>query len=256
MPTFLFEDIIFGPIQSRRLGVSLGVNLLPTDAKICNYNCVYCECGFNTKLKEENFAKKEDVEKHLKDTLLKHSLEGKKLDVITFAGNGEPTLHPKFDEIIDSTIELRDLYYPDAKISVLSNALLIKRGKIYDSLLKVDNNILKLDSAITSTIRKVNQPSQKFEASDLIENLREFKGNLIIQTLFLKGEYKGEKFDNTTEEEIDAWIKAVDKIKPKSVMLYSLDRDTPVSGLIKIDKEKLNNIAQRVEVLGIKADAY
>lgn len=256
MPTFLFEDIIFGPIQSRRLGVSLGINLLPTDAKICNYNCVYCECGFNTSIQEENFPTKEQVKQHLTRVLKSYKQQEKKIDVITFAGNGEPSLHPKFHEIIDFTIALRDEYYPEAKISVLSNALLSTKAKVQEALLKIDNNILKLDSAVTETIAKINQPVQGLDAQNLIDKLASFNGNLIVQTLFFRGTHKGETMDNTTEEEISAWLAALKKIRPKSVMIYSLDRDTPVKGLEKASKEELDRIAARVRELGIEADAY
>ena len=256
MATFLFDNIIFGPVKSRRLGNSLGINLLPTDAKICNFNCIYCECGFNTFKKEKSFPTIKEFSKHLEIALKKYSIEGKKINTITFAGNGEPTLHPNFSEIIDCTIKLRNLYCRKAKIAVLSNSILINKQKIYNALLKIDYNILKLDSAITSTINQINRPIIKIDADKLIENLKKFNGKLIIQTLFLKGEYNSKKIDNTLNEEIEKWLIALKKIKPKSVMIYSIERDTPVKGLVKMPKEKLDEIAEMVKKIGITTNVY
>ena len=203
----LFNKIIFGPVKSRRLGTSLGVNLLPDDCKLCNFNCIYCECGFN-------FTKPDS---HL----------------------------PQRDE-------LRNSICPTTKVSVLSNATLINKPKIFDALQKIDNNILKLDSGIEDTINLINQPVTKFSLEKTIENLRQFKGELTVQTLFFRGKYKGVEIDNTSDKEVAAWIEAIKKIKPKSVMIYTLDRPTPVKELYKADEQRLKEIATLVENLGIK----
>jgi wyosine [tRNA(Phe)-imidazoG37] synthetase (radical SAM superfamily) len=174
-------------------------------------------------------------------------------DVITFAGNGEPTLHPSFPEIVDDTIELRDKYFPDTKIAVLSNSTTITVPRIREALLKVDQNILKLDSGFDLTVRVHNQPRVNFKVAELIGNLKQLKGSLIIQTLFLRGEYNGRVIDNTTPEELEAWLKAVALIKPSEVMIYTISRDTPEGGrLAKVPVSELKRIAAMVNGLGIK----
>ncbi len=248
----LFEGIVFGPIRSRRLGVSLGVNLLPANSKICSFNCLYCECGFNF----SSLGKYPDFEQvvaALEARLQTMAQAGDELNTITFAGNGEPTLHPDFERIVDATIALRNRYFPQAKISVLSNATRIANDSVFRALNKVDNNILKLDSAIDDTLRVINQPLDKnFSVKTLTENLMRFNGNLIIQTLFLSGEFCGKTFDNTTETEIEAWLGVLQKVRPKQVMVYSLDRATPAEHLVRAPKERLQAIAARVEALGIE----
>lgn len=251
----LFHQIIFGPINSRRLGISLGINLLPTDAKICSYNCIYCECGFNTTMREAPIASREQVAILLEAKLKEMKSESKPLDVITFAGNGEPTLHADFDKIIDDTIALRDKYYPKAKISVLSNSTCIDRPKIFNALLRVDNNILKFDSAIDRTFQLINQPVGKeknLTVEQLVEHLKKFDGKLIIQTMFIRGEFGGEKFDNTTDEEVSAWVDALTQIKPKQVMIYTIDRATPIESIERISSDELNAIAEKVREKGFE----
>ncbi len=248
----LFEGIVFGPIRSRRLGVSLGVNLLPANSKICSFNCLYCECGFNFS-SSEKYPDFEQVVAALEARLQTMAQAGEELNTITFAGNGEPTLHPDFEHIVDATIALRNRYFPQAKISVLSNATRISNDSVFRALNKVDNNILKLDSAIDATLRAVNQPLDRdLSVATLTENLMRFNGNLIIQTLFLSGEFQGRLFDNTTENEIVAWLQVLQRVRPKQVMVYSLDRKTPAEHLVRASKECLHAIAARVEALGIE----
>lgn len=249
----LFDQVIFGPIHSRRLGLSLGVNLLPVDAKICSFNCIYCECGFNTTMQEFPFPTRVQVKEILTTKLQQMTAVGEIPDVITFAGNGEPTLHPDFEGIIDDTLELRNQFCPSAKVSVLSNSTRIHKPHIFSALKKVDNNILKFDSAIDRTMKLIDQPVGKhINVSWLTEQLQRFEGNLIIQTMFLRGEYQGEKIDNTTDKEVDAWIRALEIIKPKQVMMYSLDRDTPVQNLQKVNVDELNSIAEKVRAKGFE----
>ncbi len=248
----LFNSIIFGPIKSRRLGISLGVNLLPADAKTCSFNCIYCECGYNFAKKGAKIPTREEVQMEMQKTLSQMNKRGEHLDVITFAGNGEPTLHKDFEHIIDDTIALRNEYFPNTKVSVLSNSTEISRPDVFRALNKVDNNILKLDSAIQSTIEALDLPiSITFSAEKVIENLKKFKGNLIIQTMFLRGEHNGKIIDNTTENEVSAWLEAIAEIKPKQVMIYTIDRETPSKKLQKIPFETLNAIAEKVKKLGI-----
>lgn len=249
--TFLFDDIIFGPVKSRRLGVSLGVNLLPIENKLCNFECIYCECGWSERGSRGEFNRREDVQRLLEQKLKQMSAEDKCPDVITFAGNGEPTMHPEFEQIIEQTIELRDSYCPEAKVSVLSNATMIGRESVYRALLRVDNNILKLDSAFDQTVQLINKPSPGYSVAKTVEGMKRFEGRVIIQTMFLRGSYSGEVVDNTTEEEVSAWLKLVEEIAPRQVMIYSLDRATPANGLKKVSLEELQEIAKRVEALGI-----
>ncbi|MEI8085141.1 MAG: radical SAM protein [Paludibacter sp.] len=248
---FLFDQLIFGPIRSRRLGLSLGINLLPTDAKICSFDCLYCECGFNTTMQESPIPSREDVNKALKTKLQEMLSDNETPDVITFAGNGEPTLHADFEGIIDDTIALRNEFCPTAKVSVLSNSTRVHKPHIFSALNKVDNNILKFDTAIDRTLQLMDRPTGKhINVAWVIENLKKFEGRLIIQTMFLRGEYKGEKFDNTTDEEVEAWIKALTEIRPQQVMIYTIDRETPAQNLEKITQEELNIIAEKARVKG------
>ena len=249
----LFNETIFGPIHSRRLGASLGVNLLPVNAKICSFDCIYCECGFNFTHEGAHIPTRSEVALLLEEKLKSLLEKGDPLDVITFAGNGEPTLHRDFNAIIDDTILLRDTYFPAAKVSVLSNATRIHKPKVREALLKVDNNILKLDSAIAATAKLINQPNNPtFSIDETIAQLEAFNGKLIIQTLFFTGDYKGQHIDNTTEIEVAAWLEALKRIRPQQVMIYSLDRATPAQNLQKADSETLSAIAKRVEALGIE----
>ena len=250
--TALYNNIIFGPVRSRRLGISLGVNLLPIESKLCSFDCIYCECGWNDDHPgKRRFNAREDVRNMLDETLGKMVKEGTPPDVITFAGNGEPTMHPDFEAIIEDTISLRDKHCPAAKVSVLSNATQIHREDVRRALKRVDNNILKLDSAFDATVQLMNKPQGNYTVARTVELLKMFEGNFILQTMFLRGEYLGKAVDNTTEEEVAAWLKIVEKLKPKQVMVYSLDRDTPCQTITKVEKDELSVIGKRVEALGI-----
>jgi len=256
MATFLFDKIVFGPVKSRRLGVSLGINLLPTNRKVCNFNCIYCECGWTSdkiNLEKEPLPTRQEVYDALEKKLSSMKLNNQAPDVITFAGNGEPTLHPEFPDIIDDTIRLRNNYFPDARIAVLSNSTSVTKPRVRKALLKIDSNILKLDSAFDLTVKIHNQPRVNVRTEELIKNLEGLKGGLIIQTLFLRGTFQGRVIDNTTPEEISAWLKAIDKIRPAEVMIYTISRDTPDGGdLRKVPLSELKRIASLVKELGIK----
>lgn len=252
MATILFDQIIFGPIHSRRLGISLGVNLLPADGKVCSFDCIYCECGLNKDGRTRSrMPQRAEVKEALEAKLLSMRAEGIKPDVITFAGNGEPTMHPDFGVIIDDTIEVRNRLCPEAKIAVLSNSTMLHKPAVFDALNKVEDNILKLDSVFDRRIQQLNVPnSPSFTFDHLLKQLIRFEGNLIIQTMFLRGECNGESVDNTTEEEISGWLEALQKINPKQVMIYTIDRETPVNSLRKVSKEDLEAIADRARQLG------
>ncbi len=252
--TSLFDKIIFGPVHSRRLGLSLGVNLLPTTSKLCNFDCIYCECGWNEEHRgAARFNDPAEVLASLEAKLREMAVEGTLPDVITFAGNGEPTMHPDFEQIISSTIALRDALAPAAKVSVLSNATLIGRESVRRALLRVDNNILKLDSAFTSVAKAINHPQQSdYSIERVVENMLLFEGQLTVQSMFLRGECQGEKIDNTTSEAVDAWLKLIELIAPRAVMVYSIDRDTPCQTLQRVERDELSAIADRVRELGIE----
>lgn len=257
MSTFLFDSTIFGPVISRRLGVSLGINLLPNNSKLCTFDCVYCECGWNPDPRhvKANLPGREDVKKELESKLVEMRSNKRLPDVITFAGNGEPTLHPQFGQIINDTLALRDAYAPQSRVAVLSNSTMLFKPQVVDALKKVDDNILKLDSAIPETIAKMNMPVGKFDLNRLLEQLKQFEGKLIIQTIFLKGEHKNETFDNTTDIEVQAWMKLIQEIAPQKVLIYSIARDTPIHSLEKISIDELNHIANNLhKSTGIKVE--
>lgn len=251
--TALYTDIIYGPVHSRRLGLSLGVNLLPLHSKICSFDCVYCECGWNGDHRgDHRFNSRENVREALAFQLRRMADEGALPDVITFAGNGEPTMHPDFEGIIGDTIALRDELSPATKVSVLSNATQLGRADVRRALARVDNNILKLDSAFDETVRIMNNPCGHYSVSEVVENMKSFGGELIVQTMFLRGEYDGCRIDNTTDSEVEAWLALVREIAPKQVMVYSIARDTPCRTLEKVSHEELIAIAAKVEALGIR----
>jgi wyosine [tRNA(Phe)-imidazoG37] synthetase (radical SAM superfamily) len=256
MSTIIYPSPIFGPVHSRRLGISLGINLLPADGKVCSFDCIYCECGFNEDHRPTlPMPTREEVAKKLEEKLKEMKAEGQLPDVLTFAGNGEPTCHPHFAEIIDDTIRLRNQYCPEAKVSVLSNSTMIHRQQVHDALMKVDNNILKLDTVDPIYINKVDHPNGTYDVNLIIERLKAFKGHVIIQTMFMRGECKGESVDNTGEEYVAPWFEAVKDIKPQQVMIYTIDRETPTQGLLKATHEQLDAIRDRVIAAGIPCSA-
>ena len=241
----LFDSIIYGPIHSRRLGMSLGVNLMPTNHKLCSFDCVYCEIGWNTPISHPQLPSREEVAKALEKAL--QQLE-QQPDVITFSGNGEPTLHPEFEAIITDTCALRDAYCPKAKVSVLSNSTQVVREDVFCALQQCDNRILKLDSGITRTMRLIDRPvNENLTVETIIERLQRFEGDFTLQTCFLRGivpDGDGQTpIDNTTDEELAAWYKAVDLLRPKQIMIYVIDRKTPCETLEKIAREKMEAIA-------------
>lgn len=251
MDTFLFDSIIIGPIHSRRLGTSLGVNLLAPNSKLCNFNCIYCECGWNGAHGNGGFNPYERVVTALEERLQEMAASGKLPDVITFAGNGEPTMHPDFDRIIDATIALRDHYAPGTQIAVLSNATMIDREAVRQALLRVDRNILKLDSGLDETVQHINQPQRPRSVAQTIELMQEFQGCLVVQTMLLRGDYGGHHIDNTTPTEVAAYLEAIRQIHPSEVMLYTIDRNTPADNLQKVPYEEMEAVAEQIRELGL-----
>jgi len=256
MSTIIYPSPIFGPVHSRRLGVSLGINLLPADGKACTFDCIYCECGFNKDHRPTlPLPTRQEVAAHLEQRLGQMQQEGLLPDVLTFAGNGEPTSHPHFAEIIGDTLKLRDRYCPKAKVSVLSNSTMLHRQQVHEALLLVDNNILKLDTIDPLYINKVDRPNSTYDVQQIIEHMKAFHGHVIIQTMFMSGTFNGESVDNTGEEYVGPWLDAVKDIRPQQVMVYTIDRETPAKGLEKASREQLDAIRDRVIAAGIPCTA-
>jgi wyosine [tRNA(Phe)-imidazoG37] synthetase (radical SAM superfamily) len=255
--SFLFDEIIFGPVKSRRLGVSLGINVLPRHKKWCSFNCIYCECGWTTAVTGDlnEFHSREDIckalEHHLKELVIKKA----PLDAITFAGNGEPTLHPEFPGVIDDTIKLRDTYFPKADVVVLSNSTTLNNNGIFEALLKV-RNIMKLDAGTEKMYNLINHPLVNVSLEEIVSGLIRFNGKLTIQTLFLKAMHNGQLIDNTTDEEVGSWINLLKRIKPQQIMIYPIDRPTPDSDIEKISPEVLEKIGARVKEAGFQVNIY
>ncbi len=252
MSTIIYPSPIFGPVHSRRLGVSLGINLLPADGKVCTFDCIYCECGFNADRRPTlPLPTREQVAAALEARLKDMLQNGPSPDVLTFAGNGEPTIHPQFAEIIDDTLQLRDRYFPKARVSVLSNATQILRPEVHSALMRIDNNIQKLDTVSRAYINKVDRPTGHYDLENIIEGLKAFQGHVVIQTMFMKGP----GVDNTGEEFVSPWLQTVEYIRPRQVMIYTIDRETPDKTLQKATHEQLDSIRDRVVAAGIDCQA-
>ncbi len=259
MAGILFNDIIFGPIRSRRLGNSLGINLLPKNNKVCTFNCVYCECGWGDKsnIQTVNFHPASIIIPVISETMKRMAEQKNTIDSITFSGNGEPTMHPEFETITDAIIELRNRYYPDTIISCLSNSTQLHRSDVVAALKKIENPLMKLDTGIQETFLLINKPYLDLNINTVCKQLLQFSGKLTIQTMFLRGELEeGDYIDNTTEIEVNAWIERLNYIRPHTVMIYPIDRETPASNLQKIDIKTLESIAAKVRKTGIKTLTY
>jgi wyosine [tRNA(Phe)-imidazoG37] synthetase (radical SAM superfamily) len=258
MSGFLFNDVIFGPVRSRRLGLSLGINLLPLHSKYCTFNCIYCECGWTPPNQSAHpvFPSRAEVSGFLEQRLQELADEDYLPDALTYAGNGEPTVHPEFAEIVQDTLDLRDKYSPGSKVTVLSNSSMIGVPAVFTALMKLDQNILKLDAGDERMFNLINNPVEPVQFDGLIENLKKFNGDLMIQSMFLRGSFKGQTVDNTTGAEVDAWIGHLQKINPKMVMIYPIARATPVHNLEKITPAELEKIASKASRKGINVQVY
>ena len=258
MSGILFDEIVFGPVKSRRFGVSLGINLLPLQGKLCSFNCVYCECGLNEDRKNEKskLFTAAEITSSLQSRFEALKAGGLNPDNITFAGNGEPTLHPEFETIIDEAIRLRDAFFPKAMITVLSNATRLDRENVKRALLRIDNNVLKLDAGTDDTFQAINRPTHPVSLEKIVSQLKAFGGNLTIQTMLVRGEVDGKQVDNTTEEELLLYLGYLKEINPKLVMLYPIDRQTPYKTLVKVPEAEFRVLASRIEKMGIKAEVF
>ncbi len=257
MSTVIYSSPVFGPIHSRRLGISLGINLLPGDGKFCTFDCIYCECGYNKDHRaKQSLPSREQVAIALENKLKQMKDEGIVPDVLTFAGNGEPTSHPSFPEIMEDTLALRDKYFPKAKISVLSNSTFIHKQAVFEALKKIDNNILKLDTIDPKYIERVDRPTGHYDVNEIIKHMKRFNGQLIIQTMFMKGKTEnGEDVDNTSDEYVIPWLEKVKEIAPKYVMVYTIDRETPDNLLQKATPAELDRIVKMLKESGVEASA-
>lgn len=244
-----FDDIVFGPISSRRLGTSLGINVLPSKGKLCNFDCIYCECGWNKDGRgDKRFPTYPEVEAAMTERIETLAAEGVKVDSITFSGNGEPTMNPDFAEIIDLTLRLRDRYYPEAKVSVLSNATLTGREDVFQALKRIDNPIMKIDAFSDALVQKMNKPVGAYHIEEVVRNLERFEGNFILQTMFLKSE----DFDATTPEALNGWMNIVRKLRPREIMVYTIDRQTPDKSLKKYTVEEMTDFVRPLLDEGFK----
>ena len=257
MSTVIYPSPIFGPIKSRRLGVSLGINLLPGDGKVCTFDCIYCECGLNAQHRPQSkLPTRQQVTEALEQKLRQMQSEGIAPDVLTFAGNGEPTAHPHFAQIIDDTLALRDRYFPKAKVSVLTNGTRIGCDDVFEALKRVDNNIVKLDTVDMDYITRVDRPVGRYDLEEIVARMKDFEGRCVVQTLFMCGtDDDGVSVDNTTPEYVNPWLEAVTHIAPREVMIYTIDRETPIQGLQKASPATLDKIVEQLEERGIKASA-
>jgi len=255
---FLWDKIAFGPIQSRRLGNSLGINVSPTTKKICSFDCIYCECGWTLEknIDPKDFYSAEEITEAIEKKLQECSANNTPVDSITFSGNGEPTLHPNFCQIIENLIVLRNKYYPKTAITCLSNATQLANKYVFSVLQKIENPVLKLDAVDESLFQLINKPTIDISVNEIIKQLQKMKGNFILQSLFLKGIFEKQAFNNADEPHLSLWIEVVKKLKPKQVMLYSLDRSTPAQGLEKISVEELQKIAIQLQKIEIQAKVY
>lgn len=255
--SFLFDSVVFGPVKSRRLGVSLGMNIVPAHIKFCSFNCIYCECGWTqaSDVESGDFFTPGLIREALENRLISLSQEGITPDAITFAGNGEPTIHPQFDIIVDDTIALRNKYFPKARVVVLSNSTMTGEPKILNALLKT-HNIMKLDAGTEETFRLINLPRTEITLAQIVENLKKFNGDLIIQTMFVRGVAGDKIIDNTKPLELNNLLKYITQINPREVMIYSLDRLPPMAQLEKISKEELEIIAEKIRQLNYPCTVY
>lgn len=254
----LWDNIAFGPVKSRRLGSSLGINVSPTTVKICSFNCIYCECGWTLEksIDPKFFFSAEEIIAAIDKKLSQCKETCTPIDSITFSGNGEPTLHPQFYQIIDALIVLRDKYYPKTVITCLSNATQLANKKVLAALKKIENPILKLDAVTEPLFQLIDKPTIPISVEEIIGHLQQMNGDFILQTLFFKGEVDGQCFNNAAEPHLSLWLNVVKQLHPKKIMLYSLDRSTPAQQLEKIPVEELEEIAQQLQKFKILAEAY
>lgn len=260
MPGVLYDSIVYGPVNSRRFGVSLGINVLPEDTKICSFDCIYCEVGWNSAYANGHnnslFHSREEIYHSLKERLIDLKERHLVPESITFSGNGEPTMHPEFPSIVQDVRNLRDIHVPGTQVTVLSNSTTLNDPAVFNTLMEIENNVMKLDAGSDYLFRIINQPVGKLSLDEIVHKLKRFNGKLFIQSMFLRGEHRGQKVDNTSKEEVQKWLKHIREINPKGVMLYSIDRATPNHTIEKVSYTELESIAAQVRDMGIDATSF
>lgn len=251
MSTFLFDNIVFGPVISRRLGRSLGINILPIESKLCNYNCIYCECGFSKIYDFKSVPDINLISSAIENRFRELSVNKNTVDAITFAGNGEPTIHPEFAQIVDETIRLRDKYLSGTDIIVLTNATRLENIDVTKALNKIEKAILKIDTLIQDDFELINCPQENIIINQLPKKIKTHINNIYIQTMFFKANFQGKNFDNTSQVSLSLYYQALSYLSPLQVMIYSIARNTPVNGLVKVDKNELETIGKHISNMGI-----
>ncbi|MGN0055719.1 MAG: radical SAM protein [Atopobiaceae bacterium] len=256
MATFLNPAYVYGPVHSRRLGVSLGINMNPAEGKHCTFDCVYCELGTNEQRRTSvGFPAAADIVEAVRQKLEQLAGQGVVPDVLTMAGNGEPTANPEFPQVVDGILALRDRLCPNAKVAVLSNSTFAHVPAVHDALMRVDDNILKLDTVDPEFIARVDRPVGAYDVKKVVDTLASFGGHVIVQTIFLRGEVDGRSVDNTSDAYVEPWLGALRRIGPQAVTVYTIARDTPYPGLRKATHQQIDDICQRVRQLGIRCTA-
>lgn len=237
----LREETVFGPIYSRRLGTSLGINLLPEKGKICNFDCIYCECGWNRDGRNDTtLPSAEKVRHDLSNKLQDLYADGVKVDSITFSGDGEPTLNPEFPQIIDDTLALRDRYASNAKVSVLSNATRVHIPEVFAALRKVDNPIMKIDAPTNELVARINNPAPGYDVQRVVQALKQFDGDFILQWCLLRSP----DFDSSSPEVVLPMLDIIRSLHPREVMAYTIDRPTPAQNLTKLSPDEMHSLLQ------------
>lgn len=233
------EELVFGPIRSRRLGSSLGINVLPEKGKLCNFDCIYCECGWNRDgMGDRKLPTAQMLREALGAKLQECAAGGVGIDSITFSGDGEPTLNPEFPQMVDVTLELRDRFFPECRVAVLSNATMVWKDEVFQALSRVERPIMKIDAPTTALARLINKPWPGYSVEKVVESLKRFNGRFVLQTMFLKS---GD-FDSSAPEVLDGWMDIVRMLRPRKIMVYTIDRETPQKGLVKFTAEEMASL--------------
>jgi wyosine [tRNA(Phe)-imidazoG37] synthetase (radical SAM superfamily) len=247
----LKEGIIYGPVNSRRLGRSVGINLLPVRGKVCSFDCIYCQYG-HTRVKTldpgpEGFPTFGEVILAA-ETALKSAPD---FDSFTFSGNGEPTLHPQWPEIVEAVRQLRDRHRPGVRLSLLSNSSTAVRPQVQATLLRLDAPIMKLDAGDDVTLAAINRPVNGIRVKSILDGLAGVPG-LIIQSVMLEG-----VVTNSAGNAFENWLGALAMLRPLQVQVYSTDRPVPVAGVERVRPERLQEIAARAaDQTGLDVRAY
>lgn len=234
------KSIIYGPVKSRRLVKSLGINLLPTNRKICSFNCNYCQYGLTQQVNGSETSM--DLFPGLAEVINALTLgleEHPDVDFVTFSGNGEPTLHPNFAKIVDGVNNVvKTNILSNAKVALLTNGSTLVNKKTMEAISKIDRVYIKLDAPNEPLFRKINKPALSIDFNRMIESMKEVS-NLRLQTMLMEG-----VVTNCDPKSLEDYYNLIAYLQPEEVHIYTIDRPTPVEGLLKVSPEKLNMIAE------------